>query len=89
MAGKGSSPGIRQGRRQRGTPNKITADARETFRLVFENLAPEAEGWIRAAAKKNPAKGAELLLRLAEHFAPKIARHEVTGLDGARRSWTQ
>ncbi len=82
MAGKGSPPGVRQGGRQKGTPNKVTADARETFRLVFEKLAPEAEGWIRAAAKKSPAKGAELLMRLAEHFVPKIARNEITGPDG-------
>lgn len=83
MAGHGSSPGVRQGGRKRGTPNKITADARETFRQVFESLAPECEEWIRRAAEKNPAKGAELLLRLAEHFVPKLTRTEVTGADSA------
>src|SRR5713101_6448799 len=82
MAGNGSKPGKRQGGRQKGTPNKITADARETFRLVFEKLAPEAEGWIRAAAKKNPAKGAELLLRLSELFVPRLSRGELSGPDG-------
>ncbi len=82
MAGKGSPPGVRQGGRQKGTPNKVTADARETFRLVFEKLAPEAEGWIRAAAKRSPAKGAELLMRLAEHFVPRLSRSELSGPGG-------
>jgi hypothetical protein len=71
--------GVRLGGRQKGTPNRVTTDARETFRLVFEKLAPEAEKWIRAAAKRNSAKGAELLLRLGEHFVPKLARHELVG----------
>lgn len=60
----------------------MTADARESFRLVFDSLVPEAEKWIRSAARKNPAKGAELLLRLAEYFVPKVSRHELTGRDG-------
>jgi hypothetical protein len=69
---------VRRGGRQKGTPNRVTADARETFRLIFERLTPELEAWVRAAARRNPARGAELLLRLAEHFVPRVARHEVS-----------
>jgi hypothetical protein len=82
MAGTGSSPGVRQGGRQKGTPNKATAEARATFQMVFEKLAPEVEAWIRAAAEKDPAKGAELLLRPAEFFVPKLARTEIIGAEG-------
>jgi hypothetical protein len=70
--------GKKTGGRTRGTPNRMTRDARETFRLVFEALAPELEDWIRTAASRSPAKAAELLLRLAEHFVPRLARNEVT-----------
>lgn len=68
--------------RPKGLPNKITQEAREVFKRVFDNLAPEAEEWIRAAAAADPAKGADLLLRLSEKFIPSLARTELTGKDG-------
>src|SRR5438105_2253765 len=74
--------GKKTGGRARGTPNKITAEAKETFRLVFDALAPELEEWIRSAARRSPAKGAELLLRLAEHFIPRLARNDVATNSG-------
>lgn len=76
MAGTGS-PGVRRGGRQKGTPNKVTAESRAAFGMVFEKLAPEVEGWIREVAAENPARAAELVLRLAEYFVPKLARIEV------------
>src|SRR5689334_4923023 len=83
MAGTGSPPGVRRGGRQKGTPNKATAEARATFHAVFEKLAPEVEGWIREVAETNPARAAELVLRLAEYFVPKLARTEIAGAEGA------
>lgn len=78
---------VRTGRkppgRKPGVPNKITAEAREVFRQVLENLAPEAEGWIRATADKDPARAAELLLRLSERFIPALSRTEVSGPEEA------
>lgn len=32
--------------------------------------------------EKSPGKAADLLLRMAEHFVPKLQRHEHTGEDG-------
>ena len=83
MAGTGSPPGVRRGGRQKGTPNKATAEARATVHAVFEKLAPEVEGWILAVAEKDPARAAELVLRLAEYFVPKLARTEVAGAEDA------
>ena len=83
MAGTGSPPGVRRGGRQKGTPNKATAEARAAFGMVFEKLAPEVEGWILAVAETDPARAAELVLRLAEYFVPKLARTEVAGAEGA------
>jgi hypothetical protein len=51
--------------------------------MVFEKLAPEVEGWIREVAETDPARAAELVLRLAEYFVPKLARTEVAGVEGA------
>lgn len=70
------------GGREAGTPNKLTRDARETFRLLFEALVPEAEGWIRATAKRNPAKAAELLLKVSEMFVPRPVRQEPSASTG-------
>jgi len=83
MAGTGSPPGVRRGGRQKGTPNKATAEARAAFGMVFEKLAPEVEGWIREVAETDPARAAELVLRLAEYFVPKLARTEVVGAEDA------
>jgi hypothetical protein len=33
--------------------------------------------------EKNPGKAADLLIRMAEHFVPKLNRTELTGKDGA------
>lgn len=38
MAGIGSKPGVRQGGRQKGTPNKIGATVRENVIRVFDNM---------------------------------------------------
>src|SRR5437868_5179896 len=77
MAGTELPPGVRRGGRQKGTPNKVTAEARAAFGMVFDKLAPEVEGWIREVAETDPARAAELVLRLAEYFVPKLARIEV------------
>lgn len=43
--------GFKSGGRKKGTVNKVTGEARETFRKIFEGLAPEAEDWIRETAE--------------------------------------
>ena len=60
--------------RKRGQPNRVTREAREVFKAIFDRLAPKVEGWIRKTAETDPAKAADLLLRIAEHFIPKLQR---------------
>lgn len=64
--------------RPRGRPNRTTAEGREVFKRIFENLAPEVEGWIREQAATDAGKGADLVLKMAEYHLPKLARSDVT-----------
>lgn len=66
----------------KGTPNRVTSAAREAFLATFGNLEGELEGWIRATAMTDPAKAADLLIRMAEYHFPKLGRTEVAGEGG-------
>jgi hypothetical protein len=97
---RGSKPGERRGGRKKGTPNRVTADAREAFRMVYEGRLGDLDRWIKETGdgyqavhfladgtkipyvEKNPGKASDLLLRMAEHFVPKLARHEHVGDGG-------
>lgn len=79
----GSKPGERRGGRKKGTPNKATTESRALWQAVFEDLAPQAATWIKAAAVEDPGKAAELTIRIAEYFVPKMAtKLEMGGPDG-------
>jgi hypothetical protein len=41
-----------------------------------------ADGTAIPYLERNPGKAADLLLRMAEHFVPKLSRNEHTGPDG-------
>lgn len=69
--------------RPKGVPNKATADVRACVASIAQNLAPQVEGWIRKAAKKNPLGAAHLLAQLLEYHIPKLSRAELTG-DGGK-----
>jgi len=75
-------PNIWRGGRPKGTKNKITEEIREQFANVLANKMPEMELWIQQAAQENPAKAAELLMKLSERFLPALQRMEMTGKDG-------
>lgn len=42
--------GRKTGGRTKGVPNRVTSAARESFALMFDNLAPDVEAWIRQTA---------------------------------------
>ncbi len=67
---------------RKGKPNKATADVRAMIALVAERHVGKLEGWITLVAKKDPAKAADLFLRMIEYHIPKQARTEITGKDG-------
>lgn len=76
--------GRKIGGRKKGTPNKATREARETFRMLLESNADRMQGWIDRIAKKQPARALQLLADLAEFVVPKLSRTEFrgTGEDG-------
>lgn len=74
--------GQRLGGRARGTPNKATVEFRQTVQKLLDDNRANVAKWLTAVAKDDPAKALDLLAKLAEFAAPKLARNEVTGPDG-------
>jgi len=74
----------RIGGRQKGTPNKITNEAREAIAMFVDNNAHRLEGWLEQVAEKNPEKAFQLFQSVIEYHIPKLARTEqtLTGADG-------
>jgi len=77
----GSKPGEHRGGRKKGTPNKATTDMREALARLAEANIPKLQKWLNAV--KDPAKRFSLFLDLCEYHLPRLARTELTGLDGA------
>ena len=78
--------------RVKGTPNKVTTEFRETVTRLLESNAENMGRWLTLVAegdgtdnpygKPDPAKALDLLAKLAEFAAPKLARTEHTGEGG-------
>lgn len=62
MAKRGPEKGTRYGGRQKGTPNKLTATAREAFSLAFQGMGG-VEG-LTKWAQANPTEFFKLYARL-------------------------
>jgi histidinol phosphatase-like enzyme len=73
--------------RPKGVPNRSTTEFRDTIRALLEKnsenvekwLADVAEGDITADRKPDPYKALDMLAKLAEYAAPKLARTELIG----------
>lgn len=80
--------GVKTGGRTPGTPNKATKEFRNTVTRVLQENAENVAIWLAQVAeghgdvKADPAKALDLLAKLAEYGAPKLARTEVTGDGG-------
>lgn len=75
--------------RPKGIPNKKTQEFRETVRQLLEDNSANVGIWLEQVAggngdpsKADPGKALDLLAKLAEFAAPKLARTEVSGPDG-------
>lgn len=68
-----------------GVPNKATQEFRETIRKLLENNSQNVELWLTQVAvgddnnKPDPKGALDMLAKLAEFAAPKLARTEVVG----------
>lgn len=73
------------GGRAAGTPNKATRAFRETVNALLEQNSENVAIWLEQVATgshgKEPApeKALDLLAKLAEYAAPKLARTEIVG----------
>ncbi len=76
-------PNINRNGRPAGSKNIITEQIREAYSMVLENRLPDLERWILQVSHDDPAKAADLLMRLSERFLPLLARTEITGKDGS------
>lgn len=82
-AALGPGPG-----RHKGIPNKATTAFRDTVTKLLEGNSENVAIWLEQVATgshgKDPApdKALDLLAKLAEYAAPKLARTEITGPDG-------
>ena len=65
--------------RPKGVPNKVTQEFRETVRQLLEANASNVSAWLSQVAQDDPAKALDLISKLAEYAAPKLARTEVVG----------
>lgn len=78
------------GGRTKGTPNKVTQEFRETVQALLDANKDNVCRWLTLVAegdgtdsgKPDPGKALDLLAKLAEFAAPKLARTEVTGEGG-------
>lgn len=76
------------GGRAKGTPNKVTTEARAAIAQFVDGNAHRLAEWLDAVAsgshngKPDPAKAFELFQSVVEYHIPKLARTEHTGRDG-------
>ena len=78
--------GYREGSgRPKGVPNKATKQFRETIQQLLDNNSENVEKWLTQVAigdddnKPDPKGALDMLAKLAEFAAPKLARTEVVG----------
>lgn len=86
--------GNKTGGRQPGSLNKATIEFRQTVQKVLEENASNVGKWLSMVAEgvpagpdgkgvePDPGKALDLMAKLAEYAAPKLARTELTGKDG-------
>lgn len=76
--------------RPKGAVNKATREFRETVQRLLDDNADNVNRWLTQVAegdgtedgKPDPAKALDLLAKLAEYAAPKLARTELVGDGG-------
>lgn len=65
------------GGRARGTPNRVTTDVRRAIAIFAEENAYRLQEWLDRIASEDPAKAADLYVRLLEYHVPRLARSEI------------
>jgi len=74
--------------RPKGTPNKLTQEFRKTVQDLLDSNRDNVELWLSQVAtgshgeRPDPGKALDLMSKLAEYAAPKLARTEHVGEGG-------
>lgn len=79
--------GIKTGGRVAGTPNKVNKAFRDTITALLDENASNVHKWLLEVAegdlvnerKPDPKGALDLMAKLAEYAAPKLARTEHVG----------
>lgn len=69
--------GVKTGGREKGTPNKSTAEVREAIAAFASANVDQMGIWLNEI--ESPEKKLDLFLRAIEYHVPKLARTEVAG----------
>jgi hypothetical protein len=68
--------------RPKGAVNKSTSIVKEAIAKLLERNVENMDGWLEQVAKDDPYKALDLMNKLSEYHIPKLARTELTGVDG-------
>jgi hypothetical protein len=68
--------------RPKGIPNKSTIEFRNAVANLINRNSEKLQEWLEAIATESPDKAVDMICKLAEYAAPKLARQEVQQLDG-------
>lgn len=68
--------------RPKGIPNKATTEFKEKLNDLLEHAAPHMVKWLDDIAADDPVKAFDILSKFAEYVHPKLARTELSGIDG-------
>lgn len=74
--------GKKTGGRVAGVANKATTQAREAIAAFVEDNVERLNVWLDRIAEKDPAKAFDCYMGVVEYHIPKLARTELTGLNG-------
>jgi len=69
--------------RPKGLPNRSTQIVREAIANLLERNAGNMDRWLNEVAQDDPYKALDLMNKLSEYHIPKLARTEISGIDGA------
>jgi hypothetical protein len=76
----GSKPGERRGGRQKGTPNRVTAEVRSWARAIFAD--PAVQDRTLALAKEGKLPPAVFCELMHYAYGKPVDKHEHTGAEG-------
>ncbi len=68
--------------RRKGVQNKTTLEFKQAVTNLLEHATPNMIAWLERVAQEDPGKALTLCGNLAEYAFPKLARTELTGLNG-------